>query len=103
MDVVHPLHPQHLIIRFEGFRYALFFGKLFYQPRKHCFCLLVEVSEVIVQLAGSQQLGIQTNLVLANISQVSLSPNADGSALRLVLPTGGIRNLYLFVRFPLFG
>ena len=36
-DVVHPLHPQHLIFRFEGFRYALFFGKLFYQPRKHCY------------------------------------------------------------------
>ena len=26
-DVVHPLHPQHLIFRFEGFRYALFFRK----------------------------------------------------------------------------
>mgnify|MGYP006877265783 CR=1 FL=1 len=45
-DVVHPLHPQHLIFRFEGFRNALFFGKLLYQPRKHCFCLLVEVCKV---------------------------------------------------------
>lgn len=26
-DVVHPLHPQHLIFHFEGFRYALFFRK----------------------------------------------------------------------------
>ena len=84
-DVVHPLHPQHLIFRFEGFRYALFFGKLFYQPRKHCFRLLIEVCKVIVQLAGGQQLGIQADLVLADIPQVSLSPNADGSALRLVL------------------
>ena len=96
MDVVHPLHPHHLIFRFECFRYTLFFGKLFYQPGKHCFCLLVEVSEVIVQLAGSQQLGIQTNLVLANMPQVSLSPNADGSALRLALTTGGSGILYLF-------
>ena len=40
-DVIHPLHPQHLIFRFKGFRYALFFGKLLYQPRKHCFCLLM--------------------------------------------------------------
>ena len=63
----------NLIFRFEGFRYALFFGKLFYQPRKHCFCRLVEVCKVIVQLAGSQQFGIQADLVLADISQVSLS------------------------------
>ena len=41
-DVVHPLHPQHLIFRFEGFRNALFFGKLLYQPRKQCFCLLMD-------------------------------------------------------------
>ena len=45
----------------------------------------VEVCKVIVQLAGGQQLGIQADLVLADIPQVSLSPNADGSALRLVL------------------
>ena len=40
-DVVQPLYPQHLVFRFEGFRYALLFGKLLYQPRKHCFCLLM--------------------------------------------------------------
>ena len=74
-----------MIFRFEGFRNALFFGKLLYQPRKQCFCLLVEVCKVIVQLASSQQLGIQADLVLSDISQVSLSPNADGSALRFVL------------------
>ena len=40
-DVVHPLYPQHLVFRFKGFRYALLFEKLLYQPRKHCFCLLM--------------------------------------------------------------
>ena len=40
-DIVHSLYPQHLVFRFEGFRYALLFGKLLYQPRKHCFCLLM--------------------------------------------------------------
>ena len=40
-DVVHSLYPHHLIFHFEGFRYALFFGKLFYQPRKQCFRLLM--------------------------------------------------------------
>ena len=75
----------HLIFRFETFHNALFFGKLLYQPRKQCFCLLVKVCKVIVQLASSQQLGIQADLVLSDIPQVSLPPNADGSALRLVL------------------
>ncbi len=84
-DVVQPLYPQHLVFRFEGFRYALLFGKLLYQPRKHCFCLLVEVCKVIVQLAGGQQLCIQTGRVLANVSQVSLSPNANRPALRFLL------------------
>lgn len=45
-DVVHSLHPQRLVFRFEGFRYALFFGKLFYQPRKQCFCLLMDFCTV---------------------------------------------------------
>ena len=85
MDVIHLLRPQHLVFRFKRFRYALLFGKLFYQPRKQFLCLLVYVGKVIVQLAGGQQLGIQADLVLADIPQVSLSPNADGSALRLVL------------------
>lgn len=40
-DVVHSLYPHHLIFHFEGFRYALFFGKLFYQPWKQCFRLLM--------------------------------------------------------------
>ena len=54
-------------------------------PLKQCFSLLIEVCKVIVQLVGGQQLGIQADLVLSDISQVSLSPNAYGSALRLVL------------------
>lgn len=40
-DIVHPLYPQNLVFRFEHFRYALLFGKLLYQPIKHCFCLLM--------------------------------------------------------------
>ena len=40
-DIVHSRNPHHLVFRFEHFRYALLFGKLLYQPRKHCFCLLM--------------------------------------------------------------
>ena len=45
-DIVHSPNPQHLVFRFEGFRYALLFGKLLYQPRKQCFCLLVKVCKI---------------------------------------------------------
>lgn len=34
------------IFRFEGFRNAIFFGKLLYQPRKQCFCLLMDFCTV---------------------------------------------------------
>ena len=37
-----------------------------------------------------QQFGIAKSFVLADIPQVSLSPNADGSALRLVLSSNQI-------------
>ena len=63
-DVVHPLHPQHLIFRFEGFRYALFFGKLFYQPRKYCFSgflhgLLTVIIEVLFQLCKALDISLR--------------------------------------------
>ena len=63
-SVVHPLHPQHLIFRFEGFRYALFFGKLFYQPRKYCFSgflhgLLTVIIEVLFQLCKALNISLR--------------------------------------------
>ena len=66
-----------MIFRFEGFRNALFFGKLLYQPRKQCFCLLVEVCKVIVQLADGQQVGIAYTVMLLEIAEVPLSPYSD--------------------------
>jgi len=48
-----------IFFRFERFRHALLFGKLFYQPREQFLCLLVKVCKVIVQLAGGQQFRIE--------------------------------------------
>ena len=45
---VHPLYPKHLIIRFERFRDTFFFGKLFYQPTKKIFRLLVNICKITV-------------------------------------------------------
>ena len=85
MDVIHLLRPQHLVFRFKRFRYALLFGKLFYQPREHILCLLVNIGKVIVQLTAYQQIGIEYLAMLFQIPQMPLSPYADKSALRLVL------------------
>ena len=52
---IHLLHPQHLVFRFECFRYALLFGKLFYRPREQFLCLPVNVGKITVQLAACQQ------------------------------------------------
>ena len=47
-QVVHLLYPRHLVFHFERFRYALFFRKLFYQPREHLLCLTVNISEITI-------------------------------------------------------
>ena len=57
-DVIHLINPFHLIIRFELFGYALTLCHLLYKPRKHIFCLFVEVSKVSVQFATCQQIEI---------------------------------------------
>jgi len=53
-----------LIFRFEGFRYALFFGKLLYQPRKYCFSgilhgLLTVIIEVLFQLCKALDISLR--------------------------------------------
>ncbi len=50
-DIVHFLHPQHLVGFFEFFGYIFFFGKFFYQPEKHSGCLLLDVIKVCDKFA----------------------------------------------------
>ena len=50
-DIIHLLHPQHLIFSLKLFRYIFFFRQLFYQPGKHFLCLFVNNGNVTVQLA----------------------------------------------------
>jgi hypothetical protein len=51
-DIVHPLHPQHLICGFERFGNALALRHLFYQLKKHSFHLLVGIRKMVIQLAA---------------------------------------------------
>ncbi len=49
-DVIHPLHPLHLILRFELFGDPLTFGHLLCQ-QEHLFrCLFVDVGKVCHRL-----------------------------------------------------
>ena len=76
-DIVHFLHPLHLIFRFERFGYALTLCHLLYELRKHFVCLLVDVGKVSVHLAACQQIEIKDLAILLDIPQMPLTPNAD--------------------------
>ena len=77
-DVVHPMHPQHLIPRFELFGDALTLGHLLCQQEHLLRCLFVDVGKVGVQSAAGQQLYVQGFALGFDVPQVSLTPNPDG-------------------------
>ena len=66
-DIIHPTNPCHLIIYFKFFGHALTLCHLLYEPRKHFFCLLIEVCKVSVQFASCQQIKIQCLAILLDI------------------------------------
>ncbi len=74
---VHPPHPRHLVGGFELLRDTFFFSEFFYQPEKKLLCLFFGVSEMGIELAGSEQIVIQDFVVLLQISESALSPYAD--------------------------
>ena len=76
-DIVHTLHPQHLIFCFELFGYAFLFGELFYQPKEHILCLIVDISKVSGQFAACQPIGIVDFVVLLDVAQMPFSPYPD--------------------------
>ena len=67
-DIVHSLHPQHLIFCFELFGNTFLFGELVYQPKEHLLRLLVDVGEVGGELAACQQIGIADFVVLLDVA-----------------------------------
>ncbi len=73
---VHPLHPKHLIFRFERFGNVILFSKLFYQPREHFLRLLIQINKITDELSAENQTVIQTPAVLTDISKMPPSPYA---------------------------
>jgi len=78
-DVVHPLHPQHLILCFELFCDALTLGYLLYQQEHFFLSLFIDVGKVGIQSAAGQKLRVQGFSLRLDVPQVPSSPNADRS------------------------
>lgn len=53
-DVVHPLHAQHLTLRFELLGDTLTLGHLHYQQADLPRCLFIDVGKVYIQPAAGQ-------------------------------------------------
>ena len=73
-DVVHALHPQHLILRFVRFCNALCYCHLINQSKEHLPRLIVQFGEITVQLAGSQQFRIHHLSMLPENPKAPLPP-----------------------------
>ena len=83
------LYPFHLVLRFQLFGHALLLGVFFYQPKKECLCLFLYISEVTVELAGSEQVAVQNFVVLLQVLSAAMCPHADRTFfLRVVGQTG---------------
>ena len=77
-DIVYPLHPPHLILRFELFCHALPFCHLLCQQEHPFRCLFVDVGKVCIQPAAGQQFRVKSFSLLFDVPQVPLSPYPDG-------------------------
>ena len=77
-NVVHHLHPPHLISCFEVFVDALSLGKLCRQRGQHFVCLFVDLGEVGVEPSFTEQGGVPSAAVLLEIFEVHSSVFADG-------------------------
>ena len=77
-NIVHHLHPPHLVGRLEVFVDALSLGNLYCQRGQHFVCLFVDLGEVGVEPSFTEQDGIPSATVLLEIIEVHLSVFADG-------------------------
>lgn len=75
-DIIHLLHPQHLILRFEVFVNAIPPGYLL-RRRDLLRCLFVDVGKAGIQPAAGRQLCVQGFARLFDVLQVPLPPNTD--------------------------
>lgn len=75
--VVHLPDPFHLVTGFQRFRNARCICNLFYQPKKQLLGLPINICKITIQLAASQQIGIEYFAVFFQIAKMPLSPYPD--------------------------
>ena len=76
-NVVHHLHPPHLVGRLEVFINALSLSKLYRQRGQQFVCLFVDLGEVGVEPSFTEQGGIPSATVLLEVVEVRPSVFAD--------------------------
>ena len=64
VNVVHHLHPPHLVCFLEVFVDALTLGKLYCQRDQHFVCLFVDLGEVGIEPSFTEQGGVPSATVL---------------------------------------
>ena len=77
MDVVHPLHPPHRILRFELPGDVLGGGIVCDQPKEKGVGLFFYIGKVGAELASGLQVGIEDGTMLPEIAQPALTPYAN--------------------------
>ena len=73
-DIIHPPYPLHLTICFEFFCNVLLCCHLSHKLRKHIFRLLVDVSQVAIQLPAEQQGIVKSFPVSSQVLPPTLTP-----------------------------
>lgn len=63
-DIVHPSHPFHLILCFQGFRYTLLFRHLTDDPFLHIKGLLLDICQMLDQLTFRQQIIVEDLMLI---------------------------------------
>lgn len=81
-NVVHSTNPRHLVAGLHCLVYILFLRHLFDQSGKHFFGLLVDLRNMLIQLAAQQQAVIECAAVVVRIFPVPSAPDADAPAFR---------------------
>ena len=77
-DIIHLANPCHLVGSFQRLGNALDSGYLLNGSVQHFLRLLVNIGKVAVQPAAEQQTGVAGLAVFFDVSQMPLSPQADG-------------------------
>lgn len=76
-NIVHPLHPSHLIQCFQLFGNTLLCRHLLYKVVEHFSCPVVHLRKVTVQLTTEYQTGVQYRSMLFEVAQMPSAPHSD--------------------------